>query len=318
MSLIIPLLISQLITTSANKLIEFKVSADYQPKTNLVLENKHLNIVSSPWYNQFNKDKLILLGGASINLPLGISFNLGDQNEKQKGKIIQKIEGMQDMNISYKSSKNIFLITGKKSLTNSNFKSSLGLGLRLENETEKKTNDFFIFSDNYKRNNNQLVFLGEIGYNGLPIKLFLQGNYGLKLNGSEEFIKEDDFFVGEELMKEELSQKGSELELTVSGKLPIGKTNFGLSYTLNSDKRNLTGTLADPRGPPNFYQLEGQYTTNKQLIQFFTEFAFGLVLKAGYSMEDFTKKGGVVEIKTVEGGSGLTVGFEYNVGFGNR
>ena len=117
-------------------------------------------------------------------------------------------------------------------------------------------------------------------------------------------------------MKEDYSQKGSELELTLGGKLPVGKTNFGLAYTLNSDKRNLTGTFTTD--PTNFYQFEGQYTNNKQLIQFFTEFAFGLVLKAGYSMEDFTKKGGIVEIKTVEGGKGANFGAEYHFGFGKR
>jgi hypothetical protein len=318
MSFIIPLLIGQIITTPVNKLIEFNVSADYQPKTNSNQENIYVEDISNIWHNQFNKDNLILSGGVSVRLPLGISFNLEDQNEKQKGIITNKTEGREDMIISYESSKNIILLTGKKSLTNSNFKSSIGLGFRLENEIEKENySPRKNVIDNFKRNNSQLVFLGEMGYNGLPVKLFLQGNYGTKLSGSENFLRTSTL-TGDELMKEELSQKGSKLELTLGGKVPVGKTNFGLTYTLQSDKRNLTGIVADPNGPANFYQLEGQYTTNKQLIQFFTEFAFGLVLKVGYSMEDFTKKGGIVEIKTVEGGSGLTVGCEYNVGFGNK
>ncbi len=156
-----------------------------------------------------------------------------------------------------------------------------------------------------------------MGYNGLPVKLFFKGDYGLKLNGSEEFKRISTYpgFEGIEVMREEFSQKGSELELTLGGKFPVGKTNFGLAYTLKSDKRNLTGTYTT-RGPPPFYELEGQYTNNKQLIQFFTEFAFGLVLKAGYSVEDFTKKGGIVEIKTVEGGKSASFGAEYRFGFG--
>jgi|GEM_PF-5377868 len=315
MSLIIPFLIGQLVTTPTNKLIEFKVSAAYQPKTKIVWEKNDVDFPDDKWYNIFNKDKLVLDGGVSINLPLGISFSLEDQSEKQKGTIINKTEGLLDMQISYESSKNIILITGKKSLTNSDFKSSLGLGLRLENETEKKDLSPEIRStQEYQRKNSQIIALGEINYNKLPVKLFLKVDYATKLNGSELFVDKS-LITEEENMKEELSQKsGSNLELTLGGKLPVGKTNFGLDYTLQSDKREMVGTFT--MNPPGMYEFAGNYQTNKQLIQFFTEFAFGLVLKAGYSMEDFTKKGGIVEIKTVEGGSGLTVGLEYQVGFG--
>ncbi len=104
----------QLITAPNSKLIEFNVSTDYQPKTNITLEKKEIDNLTNICYHHFNKDKLTLSGEFSINLPWGISFGLEDQNEKQKGTIIQKREGRSDMNISYESSKNIILITEKK------------------------------------------------------------------------------------------------------------------------------------------------------------------------------------------------------------